>query len=190
MIGAFNCQGAGWDPQERRIKGFSECYKPVTGSVHVTQIEWDQINTRTSNEIDKAEEFVVYLSQAKTLLFATRKSEPIHVTIGPSSFEIFSFVPVKNLGHGVKFAPIGITNMLNAGGTVQELDYGVNVQLSSRLRVKGRGDLLVYSSVPPKSIVCNGVADVNFDWSSDGKLTLFLPWVEHYLGVSDLVFTF
>uniref|UniRef100_N1R3L5 Galactinol--sucrose galactosyltransferase n=1 Tax=Aegilops tauschii TaxID=37682 RepID=N1R3L5_AEGTA len=31
VIGAFNCQGAGWDPAERRIRGHAHCYKPVSG---------------------------------------------------------------------------------------------------------------------------------------------------------------
>ncbi|KAG6749774.1 hypothetical protein POTOM_046843 [Populus tomentosa] len=54
VIGAFNCQGAGWDPQEKRSKGF---------------------------------------------------------------------VPVKKLGNSIKFAPIGLTNMFNSGGAIQELEY-------------------------------------------------------------------
>ncbi|KAG0480024.1 hypothetical protein HPP92_010882 [Vanilla planifolia] len=42
VLGAFNCQGAGWDPKARRIKGFPDCYKPISGTFHVKDIEWDQ----------------------------------------------------------------------------------------------------------------------------------------------------
>ncbi|KAL3579567.1 hypothetical protein D5086_021071 [Populus alba] len=46
----------------------------------------------------------------------------ISITINPSTFEISSFVPpVKKQGSpGIKFAPIGPTNMFNTGGTIQE----------------------------------------------------------------------
>ncbi|PIN15568.1 Galactinol--raffinose galactosyltransferase [Handroanthus impetiginosus] len=46
-VGAFNCQGAGWDPKERRIKGYPQCYKPLSGSVHMNDIEWDEKNETT-----------------------------------------------------------------------------------------------------------------------------------------------
>uniref|UniRef100_A0A6N2NEF2 Galactinol--sucrose galactosyltransferase n=1 Tax=Salix viminalis TaxID=40686 RepID=A0A6N2NEF2_SALVM len=121
VIGAFNCQGAGWDPKEQRIKGYSECYKPISGSVHVTDIEWDQ--KKEAARMRQAEEFIVYLSQAEELLHASPQSEAIQITIQPSSFEIFSFVPVKKLGAGIDFAPVGLTDMFNSGGTIQDLEY-------------------------------------------------------------------
>jgi stachyose synthetase len=53
--------------------------------------------------------------------FNTEQSS-ISITINPSTFEISSFVPpVKKQGSpGIKFAPIGLTNMFNTGGTIQE----------------------------------------------------------------------
>ncbi|KAE8671253.1 Stachyose synthase [Hibiscus syriacus] len=121
VIGGFNCQGAGWDSNLRRIIGHPQCYKPVSGSVHVTDIEWDQCKEVAA--MGEAEEYVVYLDQSEILLLVTPKSDPIQVVIQPSSFEIFSFVPLKNLGPIAKFAPICLTNMFNSGGTIQELDY-------------------------------------------------------------------
>ncbi|XVE73466.1 hypothetical protein DITRI_Ditri11bG0119800 [Diplodiscus trichospermus] len=188
VIGAFNCQGAGWDGKEQRIKGYPHCYKPVFGSVHVTDIEWDQCIEAA--EMGGAEEYVVYLDQDEKLLFLTLKSEPIQVTIQPSSFEIFSFVPLKKLGRVAKFAPIGLTNMFNSGGTIQEVDYNeVGSGPAAKITVKGGGKFLSYSNVPPKDCYMNG-AEVGFEWSDDGKLTLNLPWVEENNGISDVVFVF
>lgn len=188
VIGAFNCQGAGWDPKEQRIKGYPECYKPMSGSVHVQDLEWDQ--TEEAAHMGKAEEYAVYCSQSEELLLATNKSDPIQVTIQPSTFELFSFVPAEKLGATVKFAPIGLTNMFNSGGTIQELEYIKGVaEKSVKLKVKGGGSFLAYSTGTPKKCFLNG-AEVAFEWSGSGKLTVNLPWVEEAGGISDVAFVF
>lgn len=191
VIGAFNCQGAGWDPKEQRIKGYSECYKPMCGSVHVSDIEWDQ--KIEAAQMGEAEEYVVYFNQSAELLLTTSKSDPIQITIQPSSFELFSFVPVEKLGPAaVKFAPIGLTNMFNSGGTIQELEYikaGAAAEKSVEIKVKGGGNFLAYSSGSPKKCLLNGV-EVAFEWLASGKLNLNLPWVEEAGGISDVAFVF
>ncbi|PON61747.1 Glycosyl hydrolase [Parasponia andersonii] len=188
VIGAFNCQGAGWDPKEQRIKGYSECYKPMSGSVHVSEIEWDQ--KLEAAQMGKAEEYVVYLSEAGELRLMTPKSDAIKFTIQPSTFEIFSFVPVEKLGSSIKFAPVGLTDMFNSGGTIQELDYKPSgAGFGAHIKVKGGGNFLAYSSKSPKKCRLNG-ADVGFECSTDGKLALSIPWIEEASGVSDVLFTF
>lgn len=134
-----------------------------------------------------AAEYAVYLNQAEQLFLSDAKSNLIPITIQPSTFEIFSFFPVTAVGSGkVKFAPIGLTNMFNSGGAIQEVQYGC---AGVKMRVKGGGRLLAYSGGPPRSCSVNG-ADAIFTWSSDGKLTVDLPWVEEAGGVSDVAFHF
>lgn len=188
VIGAFNCQGAGWDPKEQRIKGYSQCYKPMSGIVHVTDIEWEQ--KKEASEMGNAEEYAVYLNQAEELLLVTPKSDSIHMTIQPSSFEIFSFVPIKKFGADKKFAPIGLINMFNSGGTLQEVEYGdIEDEIRVKIKVKGAGKFLAYSSGRPKKSSLDGV-EVGFEWcSADGKLILDLPWGEE-CGISEVGFTF
>ncbi|KAL4377960.1 hypothetical protein GQ457_02G002110 [Hibiscus cannabinus] len=188
VIGAFNCQGAGWDGNLQRIIGHPECYKPFSGSLHVTDIEWDQCKDAAT--MGEAEEYVVYLDQAETLLLTTPKSDPIQVSVQLSSFEIFSFVPLKNLGTFAKFAPIGLTNMFNSGGTIQELDYNVSGAASdARIKIKGGGNFLAYSNLAPKACYVNG-AEAAPEWSADGKLKLDLPWIEEADGISEVTFVF
>lgn len=188
VIGAFNCQGAGWDGKEQRIKGYPECFKPVSGSVHVTDIEWDQ--KAEAAHMGEAEEYIVYLNQAEKLLFMTPKSDAIQITIQPSSFELFSFVPIKKLGPGIKFAPIGLINMFNCGGTIRELEFFESgADVSVKIEAKGEGNFLAYSSEHPKKCFLNG-AEVSFEWSSEGKLTLNLPWIEEAGGISDVAILF
>ncbi|KAK9995198.1 hypothetical protein SO802_024901 [Lithocarpus litseifolius] len=197
VIGAFNCQGAGWDPKEQRIKGYSHCYKPMSTTVQISDIEWDQ--KMEAAQMGNAEEYIVYLSEAQELLFVTHESDAIQATIQPSSFEIFSFVPVEKLGPTIKFAPVGLTNMFNNGGAIQELEYincdsGVENNKSVKIKVKGDGNFLAYSSASPKECYLNG-AEVAFEWlaiasANGGKLTLNLPWVEEAGGISDVAFVF
>ncbi|KAF5455411.1 hypothetical protein F2P56_024988 [Juglans regia] len=188
VIGAFNCQGAGWDPKEQRIKGYSDCYKPTSCSVHVRDIEWDQ--KTEAAQMGEAEEYAVYLSEAEELHLTTPKADAIQVTIQPSTFEIFSFVPVEKLGPTLKFAPIGLTNMFNSGGSIQELEYiKSGTEMNVKIKVKGGGRFLSYSSGSPKKCHLNG-AEVAFEWLAGGKLALNLPWVEESGGNSDVVFLF
>ncbi|PHU30501.1 putative galactinol--sucrose galactosyltransferase 4 [Capsicum chinense] len=194
VIGAFNCQGAGWDPKEKRIKGYSNCYKPMTGSVHVDDIEWDQL--KEASEMGKAEEYVVYLNQAEKLLLTKPSSDTIPMSLESSTFEIFSFVPIKQLSPIAKFAPIGLTNMFNSGGAIQGLqyeeatgDHGANYA-SAKVEVKGGGNFLAYSSAVPTKCYLNS-AEVEFVWSTqDGKLILNLPWIEEANGISYVTFLF
>ncbi|MED6168566.1 Tethering factor for nuclear proteasome sts1 [Stylosanthes scabra] len=186
VIGAFNCQGAGWDPKEHKFKGFPECYKAVEGSVHVSEVEWDQKDETV--HMANAEEYAVYLNQAKKLHLMTPKSEAIKFTMQPSTFELFSFVPVTKLSdrNNIKFAAIGITSMFNNVGTIQELEY---VENGAKIKVKGGGNFLAYTNESPKKFELNGV-DVPFEWLPDGKLTVNLPWIEEDGGVSDLAILF
>lgn len=188
VVGAFNCQGAGWDSKERRIKGHSECYKPMSGSVHVSDIEWDQ--KEEAAEMGKAEEYAVYLNQEDKLLLAKTMSDAIQITIRPSSFEIFSFVPIKNLGPTNKFAPIGLTNMFNSEGTIKSLNYAENgAGATVKIEVKGKGNFLAFSSGSPRKCYLNG-AEVGFEWSADFRLDLSMPWIEEAGGISEVIFVF
>ncbi|CAA2967124.1 stachyose synthase-like [Olea europaea subsp. europaea] len=176
--------GAGWDSKEQRIKGYSHCYKPITGSVHVSDIEWDQ--KKEATELGEAEEYAVYLTEEEKLFTTTNNSDYIPIVIQSSTFEIFTFVPIKKLGQATKFAPIGLTNMFNCGGCIEKLSYnGTNAEIE----VKGGGNFLAYSNVSPKKCYLNG-SEVGFEWSENGKLGLFLPWNEETGGISNITLVF
>ncbi|KAL2510471.1 putative galactinol--sucrose galactosyltransferase 4 [Abeliophyllum distichum] len=134
----------------------------------------------------EAAEYAVYFSEAEKLAVTTCNSDAIPITIQPSTFEIFSFVPIKKLGRALKFAPIGLTNMFNSGGTIQGLVYN---KTSVEIEVKGGGNFLAYSSMSPKKCFLNG-AEVGFNWSENYKLGLYLPWIEESGGISCVTFVF
>ncbi|XP_020101334.1 stachyose synthase-like [Ananas comosus] len=190
VIGAFNCQGAGWDAKERRIRGYSHCYKPVDGRVHPTDVEWGQ--KKETAALGRAQKYALYLHQANRLVLTNISSGPIEFTLEPSAFEIFTFAPIEEVGGGVEFAPIGLVNMFNSGGTLQEVvvhneegEEGIRV----RVRVKGGGELLVHSSVEPKRGLVEG-KEVGFEWKGEGEVRVDVPWNEESHGVSDIVFVY
>ncbi|KAG6474911.1 stachyose synthase-like [Zingiber officinale] len=184
VIGAFNCQGCGWNPEEKRVKGYSGCYKPITGTVHVADVEWDQVEACT--ELGEAEEYALYQHKAEKLLLMALNSDVICFTLQPSSFELFSFAPVKKVGTDVEFAAIGLVNMFNCGGTLLEVEVDADA-VAVKVMVKGGGDLLMYSSRKPRGCCLNGVG-VGFKYYvEDGKMRVEVPWAELSGGVSELV---
>ncbi|URE35775.1 Enoyl-CoA hydratase/isomerase family [Musa troglodytarum] len=78
--------------EEQRVRGYLQCYRPVSCAVHVKDIEWDQ--KKEAMEMGEAEEFAVYLNQAGELLLIPQECDAIAVTVHISSFEFFSFVPI------------------------------------------------------------------------------------------------
>ena len=141
-------------------------------------------------EMGEAEEFAVYLNQAGELLMIPQEWDAIAVTIDASSFEIFSFVPILKLAPDVKVAPIGLVNMLNSAGTVLEVEHHENkiVEVAWELKVKGGGNLLVYSSRKPKRCTLNGF-DKGVLWKQQ-KLIMEIPWEMMSSGVSNVAFAY
>lgn len=190
VIGAFNCQGAGWDPAEHRVRGYSHCYKPVSGNVRPTDVEWGQ--RKDTSSMANASEYVVYRCQSEELLLKTPNSEPIQFTLQPSTFELFTFVPVTTMmihgGVSVRFAPIGLVNMLNCGGTVVDVEYRGDAG-QVMVKLKGAGKLLVYSDVRPKQSLVDG-REAAFEWENGGKVMVDVTWKQEKNGVSEVVFSY
>ncbi|KAM0848999.1 hypothetical protein ACQ4PT_054012 [Festuca glaucescens] len=183
VIGAFNCQGAGWDPVERCIRGYAHCYKAISGTVQPSDVEWGQREDTAA--MANAAEYAVYKHHSGELVLMTRESDPINFSLQPSSYEIFTFAPVMLLAGGGKFAPVGVADMINCGGTVVDVEGHGDV----RVRVKGAGRLMVYSSVRPVRSVVDG-CEVEFEWGDGGKLEVSVAWKHDKEGVSDVVFCY
>ena len=85
--------------------------------------------------------------------------------------EIFTVSPMKVLAPGVSFAPLGLVNMYNAGGAIEELRY--EERLVS-MEVRGCGKFGVYSSNKPSScFVETNEVDFSYD-SASGLVSLSL----------------
>ncbi|KAK0608181.1 hypothetical protein LWI29_026847 [Acer saccharum] len=174
VIGAFNCQGAGWYPEEHKCKAYPQCYKSMSGVVSADDVEWEQ---KDSTAIYRnAEQYAIFMHKSDNLVVKKPK-EKINITLQPSSFEIFTISPVHRLNERAKFAPIGLENMFNSGGAIESLEYGSKMGIDSvKIEVKGTGKFLAYSSEKPKEIAANG-DKVEFEWSTNGILRFHVPWI-------------
>ena len=174
---------------EHRFRGYSHCYKPVSGDVRPADVEWSY--REDTSAMAKAASYAVYRCQTEELLLMTPDSEPIQFTLQPSSFELFTFAPVTTIGgagaNKACFAPIGLVELLNCGGAIIDVQHGSGDEV--RMKVKGGGRLLVYSDVEPKKGLVDG-CEAEFEWGNGGKLMVDVTWKQEKDGVSDVVFGF
>ncbi|KAK9289200.1 hypothetical protein L1049_017674 [Liquidambar formosana] len=178
VVGVFNCQGAGWYPKGHKCKAYPQCYKSMAGNVSPDDVEWEQ--KASTAEFRGTQQFAVYLNKSDHLLLV-KSNEKISITLQPSSFEIFTISPVHKLNEKAKFAPIGLENMFNSGGAIEFLEYGCSGSLCSvKIKVKGAGMFLAYSSGKPIEIILNG-KKVEFEWTSNGILRFEVPWIDGVL---------
>ncbi|KAK4425966.1 Stachyose synthase [Sesamum alatum] len=173
VIGVFNCQGAGWYPEEHKCKAHPECYKTMSGFVSPDDVEWEQ--KAFTAEFRSNELFAVYLHKAGNL-HLMKACEKLDITLQPSTFEIVTVSPVYKLSEKAKFAAVGLENMLNSGGAVEFLEQKLDGKtVTALIKIKGAGKFLAYSSVEPVEVMLNNES-IEFEWSSDGILKFEVPW--------------
>ncbi|KAF7848366.1 hypothetical protein BT93_L2059 [Corymbia citriodora subsp. variegata] len=144
VIGAFNCQGRGWCGESRAC------------TINPSNIEWSAGGSPIS--IDGVRVFALYLSQSKRLVLL-KPSESFEISLEPFQFELITISPVKELRSAaasagpVQFAPIGLVNMLNAGGAIQGVEYREGwVEIT----VRGWGEFRAFASEKPRECRLDG----------------------------------
>ncbi|EPS58292.1 stachyose synthetase variant 1, partial [Genlisea aurea] len=173
VIGIFNCQGAGWYPEEHRSKAFPECYKKVSGSFSANDVEWECKDFTA--EFRNNEKFVLYLHKAETLHLSGAKDH-VEITLQPSSFELVTVAPVYKFGGRIEFAAVGLENMFNTGGAVESVKRSWDGKTASVIiQIKGAGKFLAYSSLKPQKVLLDKESTA-FEWNNDGILKFEVPW--------------
>ncbi|PPD70689.1 hypothetical protein GOBAR_DD32434 [Gossypium barbadense] len=171
VIGAFNCQGGGWCPETRRNHCASQFSHMVTAKTNPKDIEWN--NGKNPFCIEHVQVFALYLSQSKKLVLK-KPDENIEISLQPFDFELVIVSPVTVLaGKSVHFAPIGLVNMLNAGGAILTLTYD-ELKRSAKMEVKGSGEMRVFASEEPKACNING-NDVGFLYEEQMAIEMVQP---------------
>uniref|UniRef100_A0A803LQD9 galactinol--sucrose galactosyltransferase n=1 Tax=Chenopodium quinoa TaxID=63459 RepID=A0A803LQD9_CHEQI len=176
VIGAFNCQGAGW------------CKDGKTNVIHDEQPDavTDVIRARDVNYLNKIVDAgwngdcVVYSHLRGEVVYLPENAS-LPVTLKAKEYEVFTVVPAKQLSNGVIFAPIGLTKMFNSGGAVKALQYEAEGSAVISLKARGCGTFGAYSSVPPKKF-CVDDEEIDFNYEkASGLLTLTLRTPEKEL---------
>lgn len=126
------------------------------------------------------------------------KGATLPVTLKVLEFELFHVCPVMTVapggggGGGVTFAPIGLLDMFNSGGAVEECDVVRALDAAGeaeaeaeaavvRLRARGCGRFGAYSSRRPARCALDA-AEVEFSYDADtGLVALDVPVPAHEL---------
>ncbi|KAJ6845553.1 stachyose synthase [Iris pallida] len=175
VLGVFNCQGGGWCPRERRNKCYSEHSRSLWTKAKPADIEWQ--SGRKPIPVEKTSLFAVYLCREGRLIGPLEPEEDVEVALGPFDYELLVVSPVSALSSKglVRFAPVGLANMLNCGGAVESLELRDEPgEQMVRMSVKGGGELKAFSSVKPAACRVGG-AEVSFVYE-EGMVGIEVPW--------------
>lgn len=171
VIGAFNCQGGGWNRETRRNQCASQFSHKVIARTNPIDIEWNSGKNPIS--IHGVQVFALYFYQSKKLILS-EPSQNIEISLEPFNFELITVSPVTMLaGKSVHFAPIGLVNMLNTGGAIQSLDFNHEKNLVS-VGVRGIGQMRVFASEKPTTCCIDG-KEVGFEYE-DCMVLVQVPW--------------
>ncbi|MCO5567681.1 hypothetical protein L7F22_021375 [Adiantum nelumboides] len=196
VLGTFNCQGAGWCKQEKIYVIHTASPATITGSVCSQDVEW--LHKIAPEGWDGA---CVLFSHREGMLHCLSKSDAIPITLKVLEYEVFTVSPIKRLGSGVSFAPIGLLSMFNSGGATVSIGYrldteseccdgsdigpsnnvhslsdgvvAASVSAKIYLRVHGCGECGMYSSVRPRDCRVNS-QKAAFTYNSHNGLVSFM----------------
>ncbi|ESW22928.1 hypothetical protein PHAVU_004G007100 [Phaseolus vulgaris] len=183
VLGVFNCQGGGWFRETRSNKCAAEFSHKVSTKTNPKDIEWDSGNNPIS--IEGVELFALYFSQSKKLVLSA-PSDSEEISLEPFNFELITVSPMTVLsGKSVKFAPIGLVNMLNTGAAVQSLTFDEAQNLVD-VGVRGTGEMRVYASERPNTCRIDG-KEVDFEYEGS-MVKIQVPWPSSKLSTVQFAF--
>ncbi|KAL0453092.1 UNVERIFIED_CONTAM: putative galactinol--sucrose galactosyltransferase 2 [Sesamum latifolium] len=188
VVGVFNCQGAGWCKVAKKTRIHDA--SPGTLTISVQAIDVDGIAQIAGPGWD-----------GDTIVYAHRSGEVVRLPNGASipvtlkvlEYELFHLCPLKKITANISIAPIGLLDMFNSSGAVEQyeiqktnefLDDSVASGVLSgnrppaatiTLKVRGCGRFGFYSSQRPlKCIIGNTETTFNFE-AATGLVTLNIP---------------
>ncbi|KAK2975712.1 hypothetical protein RJ640_010771 [Escallonia rubra] len=195
VVGVFNCQGAGWCKVTKKTRIHDTSPGTLTCSVQAT-------------DVDAIAQVAGPDWNGETVVYAYRSGEVVRLPQGASlpvtlkaiEYELFHFCPLKEIAANISFAPIGLLDMFNSGGAVEQTEVHfasdkkpelfdgeviseVSTSLSENrtptatiaLKVRGCGRFGAYSSQRPlKCTMGNVESEFNYE-AATGLLTLTIP---------------
>ncbi|KAK9290595.1 hypothetical protein L1049_008766 [Liquidambar formosana] len=198
VVGVFNCQGAGWCKVVKKTRIHDASPGTLTGSVCATDVD---LMAQVAGA-DWIGETVVYCHKSGEVV-RLPKGASMPITLKVLEYELFHFCPLKEIANSISFAPIGLLDMFNSSGAVEQFevhlatdkkpelfDGEVSSELTTSLsenrsptatialNVRGCGRFGAYSSQRPLKVkVGNTETDFNYD-ATTGLLTLTIPLPE------------
>ncbi|POO02880.1 Glycosyl hydrolase [Trema orientale] len=169
VVGAFNCQGAGWCKVGKKNLIHDEHPGTITGVIRAKDVDYlhKVADHKWSGD-------VVIFSHLGGEVVYLPKDASLPITLKSREYEVYTVVPVKELSNGVTFAPIGLIKMFNSGGAIKEVDYESKGSAIVDMRVRGCGLFGTYSSTRPKRVAVDS-EEMMFDYDElSGLVTIDL----------------
>jgi raffinose synthase len=169
VICAVNVQGVAWNFDTHENEVLNPNPPAVTAEVKPFDVE-----TLRGEEGP----FVALRHRTSTLEFLPKGDTIMRTKLNPRDWEIFTIVPVQ-IRDNVLWAPLGLADMLNSGGAIQESTDGGLVREGSSIRTslitRGPGRFVGFTNRRPVKVLVNDV-DIAFTHDADdGELSLLLP---------------
>lgn len=178
VIGAFNVQGVAWNFERHENEQVNSSPSPV-----VTQVRPHDVETLRGTDGP----FAVWNHRSATLDMLESGDSPIEVTLDSRQWDIFTIAPVQSTG-SVKWAPIGLGDMLNSGGAIvsdsglEEItsmagDDAVRTTATTSFSVRGPGKMVAYCDPCPSNIIMGTDSvskELAFNYNEETKLLEFM----------------
>ncbi|KAF8731896.1 hypothetical protein HU200_015841 [Digitaria exilis] len=182
VVGVFNCQGAGWCRVSKRTRVHDVAPGTLTAAVRAADVD-AMSRVAGDGEEEWDGEAVVYAHRTGEVVRLPRGAA-VPVTLGPLEYEVFHVCPVRRVAGGVEFAPVGLIDMFNAGGAVEDCNVrgaGTDGAATVAMRVRGCGRFGAYCSRRPARCVLDA-AEVEFGYDAGtGLVVVDLPVPEKEL---------
>ncbi|KAJ9557963.1 hypothetical protein OSB04_012577 [Centaurea solstitialis] len=186
VLGVYNCQGAAWNAIDRQNTFHHTQPDAITGFIRAHDVH---LIADAAVGPGWSGNCAVYRHHAGDLATVPQNAV-IPVSLNILEHEIFTVTPIEVLGSGLGFGPLGLIEMFNGGGAIEEVMYLVEREgglASVSMKVKGCGRFGSYSMTKPRRCMV-GASEVEFLYDSQSGLLSFslnhMPQVKKYHDVT------
>ncbi|CAK9143946.1 unnamed protein product [Ilex paraguariensis] len=174
VVGVFNCQGVGSWPLKQAAQSVptsTTTLPAISGCVSPLDVEFLEEIAGENWTGDCA----VYTFTSGSLS-RVPKNKTIEVSLDVLKCEIFTISPIRVMNENLHFAPIGLIDMYNSGGAIEDLNCNTMGApgCSISIRSRGCGHFGAYSSTKPRCCLVD-MKEEDFAYNGeDGFLTIIL----------------
>ncbi|KAL4193259.1 hypothetical protein AMTRI_Chr06g176030 [Amborella trichopoda] len=175
VLGVFNCQGAGIWPYMEKTPSESKTSLPISSHVSSTNVEFLEEVAEENWSGDCA----IYAFNSGSLS-RVPSTEYVNISLKVLQCEIYTLSPIRAYDRKLEFAPLGLINMYNLGGAIEEIDF-TSESCECEIRIKGRGcgRFGAYLSIKPKLCTVDGKEEEFSYETKDGFMVIELSPVLH-----------
>jgi raffinose synthase len=156
VVGVFHLQGAFWDRETRRFAMGRAPIEPLWARVRDTDVPTlpAVAGRLEAGGGTSTQSTAIYRHLTDEVVVVDETDHSACVRVNPADADMLTLAPIVRNAAGVEHAALGLTNMLNGGGAMENVSYAGDV-LSVELR--GEGEFLLYCTHKPVHVEVDGV---------------------------------